>query len=81
MLKDAVPAAVLATTALPSCAAQIEVHGGTTIAIDGKIEPDDFETFKVKAGPLGKAIVVLASPGGSLLPDAGSASKGCLTPA
>jgi hypothetical protein len=59
--------AALATTALPSSAAQIEVHGGTSITIDGKIEHGDFETFKVKTSPLGKAVVVLASPGGNLL--------------
>jgi hypothetical protein len=64
-------AVLLATTALPAYAANIEVHsiqGGRIITIDGEIDPNDFDVFKVKASPIGgKPAVFLGGPGGNVL--------------
>jgi hypothetical protein len=54
-------------TALPAYAAEITV-GGTAIALNGLIGPDDAKTFQAKANLFpGKATAVLNSPGGNLL--------------
>jgi hypothetical protein len=71
MKQASIAALLLATTALcPSRAAQINVYtdDGTAVTISGQINVDDFEAFKIKAGPLGsKAVVVLSSPGGNVV--------------
>jgi hypothetical protein len=55
------------TIALPAYAAEITV-GGTAVALNGLIGPDDAETFRTKANLVpGKATAILNSPGGNLL--------------
>jgi hypothetical protein len=65
-MRPGILAALLTTTALPAYAAQVETRDGNAITISGQINPNDFETFKIKAGPLTKADVWLSSPGGDL---------------
>jgi hypothetical protein len=65
-MRTGILVAILTTTALPAYAAQIEAHNLNAITITGQINANDFETFKIKAGPLTKADVWLSSPGGDL---------------
>jgi hypothetical protein len=65
-MRTSILVALLTTTALSAYAAQIEAHNLNAITITGQIDPNDFETFKIKAGPLAKADVWLSSPGGDL---------------
>jgi len=64
-------AVLLASTAVPAYAAQIEVHPldkGQLISIDGRISPNDFDVFKAKASPVsGRSVVFLNSSGGHLV--------------
>jgi hypothetical protein len=66
-MRTAALVALLASAALPSHAAQIEVNQ-SNVTIDGDIELNDFETFRSKTAFLNKAVVILKSDGGKLLP-------------
>jgi hypothetical protein len=63
---------LLVSTALPAYAANFHVSKGDVlgVTITGEIDPDDFEHFRMIAGPVAtvgkKVIVELGSPAGNL---------------
>jgi len=67
-MKRAILAVLLASTALPSQAANIDVNGNV-ISISGNIHPNDLLLFEVETDGLDKPMVIsLDSNGGSFMP-------------
>jgi len=69
-LQASVTLLVLLLAPLPGAAATISVMqdgASAIVTLDGQLEPGDFETFQSKTNAISKAIVVLRSPGGSVL--------------
>jgi hypothetical protein len=70
-MKRALLTSVLVTTALPCCAAQIEVYEGKpelpVIGINGDLEEADADRFQELSSTLNNVVVLLRSRGGKMI--------------